>query len=154
MKLFVLLVLLLACLFTQQAFSQYKPDDQALYDTILKHDSVFFNAYNNCDKQLDLYASYYAENLEFYHDKGGFSNSKKEMVDATKRNICGKVRRELVPGSVEVYPIANYGAIEIGFHKFFNNQDPPNTPSNAGRFVIVWKHSNDKWEISRVISLH
>src|SRR5687767_8296697 len=131
MKLFVLLVLLLACLFTQQGFSQYKPDDQALYDTILKHDSVFFNAYNNCDKQLDLYAGYYAENLEFYHDKGGFSNSKKEMVDATKRNICGKVRRELVPGSVEVYPIANYGAIEIGFHKFFNNQDPPNTPSNA-----------------------
>lgn len=153
MRLLLLIVLLIACLFTQQAFSQYKPQDQALYDTIVKHDSIFFNAYNHCDEQLDLYASYYAENLEFYHDKGGYSNSKSEMVAATEKNICGKVRRELVPGSVEVYAIANYGAIEIGYHKFFNKNDQSG-PNNPGRFVIVWKKTGDKWEISRVISLH
>jgi hypothetical protein len=154
MKVIMAILLLLACLFTQLAFSQYKPDDQVLYDSIVKHDSIFFDAYNNCDKKLDLYASYYDEDLEFYHDKGGFSASRKDMIDATERNICGKVRRELVPGSIEVYPIANYGAIEIGYHKFYNRNDPPNTSSRAGRFVIVWKLVNSQWRISRVISLH
>jgi hypothetical protein len=154
MKVIMAILLLLACLFTQLAFSQYKPDDQVLYDSIVKHDSIFFDAYNNCDKKLDLYASYYDEDLEFYHDKGGFSASRKDMIDATERNICGKVRRELVAGSIEVYPIANYGAIEIGYHKFYNRNDPPDTDSRAGRFVVVWKFVNSQWKISRVISLH
>jgi hypothetical protein len=154
MKVIMAILLLLACLFTQLAFSQYKPDDQVLYDSIVKHDSIFFDAYNNCDKKLDLYASYYDEDLEFYHDKGGFSASRKDMIDATERNICGKVRRDVVPGSIEVYPIANYGAIEIGYHKFYNRNDPPNASSRAGRFVIVWKLVDSQWKISRVISLH
>jgi hypothetical protein len=60
--------------------------------------------------------------------------SKQDIIDATKRNICGKVTRELVKGSVEVYPIKNFGAIEIGLHKFHNNQEPVGTLSRVGRF--------------------
>ena len=147
-------ILLFALVVNGQLYAQYKPDDQALYDTIMRHDSVFFNAYNNCDKLLDLYASYYAEDLEFYHDKGGFSKSKADMVEATRKNICGRVRRELVKGSAEVYPIANYGAIEIGFHRFFNKEDSSSSNNPAGRYVIVWKKIDTGWQISRVISLH
>ncbi len=131
----------------------FKPDDQALYDTILRQDSLFFAAYNTCSIHLDDYAAYYTEDLEFYHDKGGITTSKKDVVAATKKNICGKVTRELVPGSVEIYPIANYGAIEIGFHKFHNKEEP-NAPSNPGRFVVVWRHVGNEWKIARVISLH
>jgi len=133
---------------------QVKPDDPALYATILRQDSLFFGAYNTCTVHLQEYSDYYADTLEFYHDKGGLSTSKKEVVDATQRNICGKVTRELVPGSVEVYPIAGFGAIEIGWHKFHNSAEP-NAPSHPGRFVIVWRHdAGDKWRITRVISLH
>jgi hypothetical protein len=102
----------------------YKPDDQKLYDTIVHLDSVFFASYNNCTLQLDEYAAFYSDSLEFYHDKGGLSTSKKDVVDGTKKNICGKVTRELVKGSIEVYPIKGFGSIEMGLHKFHNNQEP------------------------------
>jgi len=149
----LMIALLLAGAAVQKSDAQFKPDDQALYDTIVHLDSLFFGAYNTCSVNLDTYAAFYADNLEFYHDKGGFSSSKKDMVEATRKNICGKVTRELVQGSVEVYPVANYGAIEIGFHKFHNSAEP-NAPSRPGRFVIVWHRTNDGWKITRVISLH
>jgi hypothetical protein len=134
--------------------SGYKPDDQKLYNTILHMDSVFFGAYNTCDVHLAEYAAIYSDSIEFYHDKGGVMTSKKDIVDATQRNICGKVTRELVPGSVEVYPINNFGAIEIGFHKFHNNQEKNAGPSRPGRFVVIWQYTNNEWKIRRVISLH
>lgn len=151
---------LLLLLLQQDSFAQYKalpdyqPEDQALYDTIVKLDSAFFAAYNTCQVHLQEYADFYADSLEFYHDQGGLSTSKKDVVDATQRNICGKVTRELVRGSVEVYPIRNYGAVEIGLHIFHNNQEPPPPHPKVGRFVIVWHHTNAGWKISRVISLH
>ena len=133
MKLAALLSLL-AFFSSHDTYSQNRSDNPALYDTIMKHDSIFFYAYNQCDSLLEAYATYYADDLEFYHDQGGFSNSKKDVVEATRKNICGKVRRDLVPGSVEVYPIAGYGAIEIGFHRFTNNQNPPGTGPPIARW--------------------
>jgi hypothetical protein len=133
-----------------------KPDDAQLYRAILAQDSAFFEAYNTChlDQKLIEYAAFYSDSLEFYHDKGGVMTSKAAVVAGTKKNVCGKVTRELIKGSVEVYPIANFGAIEIGWHKFHNNTEKPDTPSNAGRFVIVWQNKNNQWKITRVISLH
>lgn len=132
----------------------YHPVDQQLYDTIVRLDSLFFNAYNTCSTNLDTYASFYADSLEFYHDQGGFSNSKQNTVDATKRNICGKVTRELVKGSIEVYPIKDFGAVEMGLHVFHNNQKPPPKHPKVGRFIVIWHHTENGWKITRVISLH
>lgn len=131
----------------------YKPDNQALYDTIVKLDSTFFSAYNNCSVDLEKYGAFYSDNIEFYHDQAGLSTSKQDIIEGTKRNICGKVTRELVKGSIEVYPIKGFGAIEFGLHKFHNNQEP-NAKSSVGRFVIVWEHASNGWKIKRVISLH
>jgi hypothetical protein len=130
----------------------YIINDQVLYNEIVDMDSTFFHAYNNCD--MDTQAAIYADSLEFYHDKGGLMTSKQELLDATKRNICGKVTRELVKGSVEVYPIKDYGAVEIGLHKFYNNQEPAGTSSKASKFIIMWQYKNTKWHITKVISLH
>jgi hypothetical protein len=132
----------------------YKPDDQQLYETIVKLDSIFFNAYNTCFTNLNMYGSFFSENIEFYHDKGGLMTSKQDIIDATKRNICGKVTRELVKGSIEVYPIKDFGAIEIGLHKFHNNQEPIGTASKVGRFMVIWENKNNEWKIRRVVSLH
>lgn len=70
-----------------------------------------------------------------------------------KNNICGKVTRELIKGSIEVYPIHNYGAVQIGYHKFFNNQEQ-NAISNPSKFITIWKNANDTWQMSRIVSLH
>ena len=123
-----------------------------MYNTIVNLDSIFFDAYNNCS--IDVQSAFYSDSIEFYHDQGGLTTSKQDILDATKKNICGKVTRELVKGSIEVYPIKGYGAVEMGSHKFHNNTEKENTPSKIGKFVIIWQHKNNLWKITRVISLH
>jgi ketosteroid isomerase-like protein len=130
---------------------KYVPADQELYEAIVSMDKEFFDAYNSCD--LEKQASIYADDIEFFHDKGGLMTSKQEIIDGTEKNICGKVTRELIKGSIEVYPINNYGAVQIGFHKFHNNQEPE-AISNASKFIIMWKNDNGNWQITKVISLH
>ncbi|WP_230407985.1 nuclear transport factor 2 family protein [Flavobacterium hydrocarbonoxydans] len=132
----------------------YKPDDQKLYNTIVKLDSTFFGYYNTCDADLEKYGDFYSDDIEFYHDKSGIMTSKTDIIEGTRKNICRKVTRELVKGSIEVYPIRNFGAIEIGLHKFHNNTEPENANSSAGRFMIIWKNENNVWKITRVVSLH
>ena len=130
----------------------YQPVNKELYNTIVYLDSVLFEGYNTC--KLDIFEKYFSDSIEFYHDKGGLTTDKKQILQSLKNNICGKVTRELIPGSIEVYPIPNYGAVQIGRHRFHNNQEPPGTPSNIGKFVHTWQYKNGEWKITRVISLH
>ena len=122
------------------------------YNKIVCLDSLFFDAYNHCN--IVVMDSLMSEDLEFYHDKGGFSNSKKETMNAVRKNICGKVTREVLKGSIEVYQINDYGAVEIGFHGFHNNQEKEPDTMHFSKFVHIWRFSNNRWQITRVISLH
>ena len=129
----------------------YKPTDIVLQHKIEELDSIFFTAYNKCD--LEQQAALISEDIEFFHDQGGLSTSKTEIIEALKTNICGKVTRELIKGSIEVYPIHDYGAVQMGYHKFFNNQEP-DAISKPSRFVTLWKNDNENWKMTRIISLH
>jgi len=133
------------------SIKKYSPVDKELYDEIIKMDKEFFDAYNRCD--LEKQASIYSDSIEFFHDKGGLMTSKELILEATKNNICGKVTRELVEGSVEVYPISGYGAVQIGYHKFFNNQEP-DAESIPSKFIMIWRNDNANWKLTKVISLH
>ena len=142
-----------ACAAPKPAFvaAAYPPGAQSLYDTIVRMDSILFHSYNVCDTVT--YTALFSEDLEFYHDKGGLATNKALTIEAYKKNVCGKVTRELLPGSIEVSPVPNYGAVEIGVHRFHNSQEP-NAQSHYARFVIVWKREKTSWVITRVISLH
>lgn len=157
-SLLVVITLLTSCNTTKSTSyrltKNYVPDNQQLYDTIVELDRIFFEAYNTCNLNLEKYSGFFSEDIEFYHDQGGLTTSKQEIISATQKNICGKVTRELVKGSIEVYPIKDFGAIEMGLHTFHNNQEPEGTPSRIGRFVIVWENKNNEWKIIRVVSLH
>jgi hypothetical protein len=154
-KLLVLsiLILLSACSTGKKiANASYVPDDPELYRTILGQDSIFFKAYNTCD--IGKQAMMYNDNIEFYHDNGGLTTNKEDILESIRKNICGKVTRELVAGSVEVYPVKNFGAVEIGLHTFYNNIERPGIPSRPGKFIIIWQNKNNAWFINRVVSLH
>ncbi|MGB5403330.1 nuclear transport factor 2 family protein [Robiginitalea sp.] len=125
--------------------------DSELYRTILELDATYFEAYNTCD--LATQASLMSDDLEFYHDQGGLNTSKSEIIQSIEANICGKVTRELVEESLEVHEIAGFGAVEIGYHKFYNNQEP-DALSNPSRFITVWKNTEGNWKMHRIISLH
>ena len=147
------IVLLIALWGTVAAFDtvEKRAKDATLLETITQLDSAFFTAYNNCD--LATQEALIAEDIEFYHDQGGLSTSKTEIMSAIEKNICGKVRRELVKGSIEVSEIPGDGAVEIGLHKFYNNQEP-NAVSKPSRFVTLWKKNGETWQMTRIISLH
>jgi uncharacterized protein DUF4440 len=99
-----------------RAESPPEPSAAELQRTVAALDTRLFAAYNHCD--LETLAALVAEDLEFYHDKTGLSRGRAPFIAAIKSNICGKVHRDLVAGSLEVYPLHGYGAVEIGTHVF------------------------------------
>jgi hypothetical protein len=61
------------------------------------------------------------------------------------------LRRDLVKGSLEVYPVKDYGAIETCLHKFCHVE---NGKDDCGTFknVMVWQKKDGQWKVTRVIS--
>src|ERR1700733_9758564 len=130
-----------------------KAPHTALYTEIFRADSIVFGAFNNCDSVT--YKKYLADDLEFYHDIGGLSVGVKiEMQEF--REMCARgteIRRALVSGTLEVYPIGDYGALEIGTHQFFHtNKGEGEKPSGTYKFINIWRKTAGGWKISRVIS--
>ena len=119
-----------------------------LHSTLAALDEKLFGASNRCD--LETFQSLLADDLEFYHDQAGVTWSAQALTTATRENICGKVRRELVPGTLEVDRIKGFGAIEMGSHRFC--EVATGNCVGIARFMHVWKHEDGKWKISRVIS--
>src|SRR6202795_4865439 len=94
-----------------------KINSQAELDkTLTMLDAALFDAYNRCD--LDKFASFFVDDVEFYHDQGGVTLGKAALTDSIKKNICGKVTRELVPASLKIYHMKGYGFVEMGVHRF------------------------------------
>ncbi|MBD0286001.1 MAG: nuclear transport factor 2 family protein [Flavisolibacter sp.] len=124
--------------------------NNSLYKEIAHMDSVLFNAFNNRD--MEKFKSLFTDDLEFYHDKGGLTDYQ-YTIESFKNTIARNdgLRRELVKGSLEVYPIKDYGAIQIGSHTFCHNE---NGKQDCGtfKFVHVWKKVGTEWKIARVIS--
>jgi ketosteroid isomerase-like protein len=137
-------------LFGQQKAKANQRAQDPLFHTVQALDKELFDAYNHCD--LDKFGSLLADDLEFYHDIGGLARGRQATVDALKNNICGKVTRELVPGTLEVYPIANYGAVEIGVHRFHHPGHDDTEPVGEGKFVQLWHNENGSWKLTRIFS--
>lgn len=129
------------------------PKDPALYQTILHLDNVMFDAFNRRD--LDTLKKVFAENVEFYNDGGGVSNYQTTIENFKRmfeRNANTGLRRELVKGSLEVYPLPGFGAIEIGTHRFIHSENGKEEIGTM-KFVQVWQHKDGEWKATRVISV-
>jgi hypothetical protein len=83
--------------------------------------------------------SFFTEDLEFYHDTGGLGNYRQNAEDFKKMFASTPdIRRDLVPESLEVYPIKDYGAMEIGQHRFCHKENGKNDCGTFG-FAMVWR---------------
>lgn len=128
-----------------------EPPASELFKTIAALDAAVFDAYNRCD--VEAFASYFDEDLEFYHDQTGLTRTRQLIVEALKKNICGKVRRELDPASLRIFPLRGFGAVQTGVHRFCENKLEKCGPgSGEARFVHLWRQENGRWRITRVIS--
>lgn len=154
MKINLLLTALLISITALKCFSQQSGE---LYDQIAKMDSLYFSAQNEC--ALEKYASYLSEDFEFFHDKGGFTASKDDEMKGMAI-FCGKeqrtsqpLRRELIKGSLKVYPMDNYGALEFCDHVFYLQiNDGTEKVVGSGKMTALWKLINNEWKLTRVIS--
>lgn len=122
--------------------------DAALTATIAALDTKLFDTYNRCD--MATFSTLFAPDVEFFHDKGGVTTDRETVVENTRKNICGKVRRELVPGTLKVYPVSGYGAIEEGEHRFC--QLAGGQCEGAAKFLMIWQQRDAGWVLTRIVS--
>jgi len=113
-------------------------------------DSELFDSYNRCD--LDKFSSFFVDDVEFYHDQGGVTLGKAKLLESLKMNICGKVSRELVSSSVQVYLMKGYGAVQTGSHRFHHPGREDTEPVGEAKFIHLWRYKDGAWKITRVIS--
>ncbi len=148
-------LLLTAVFFARSASAQSVPplekiqNQDDLNKAVVSLDAALFDAYNRCD--LLKFASFLDEHVEFYHDQGGVTLGRDALTETVKKNICGTTTRELVPGTLQVYYMKGYGAIEMGVHRF-HHPGHPEIADGEGRFVHLWHYSDGAWKITRVLS--
>ena len=122
----------------------------SLYSAIASADSALFAAFNRRD--LSRLGSFFTRDLEFYQDNEGVENYTQTMRDFSQMfGQPAPLHRELVSGSLEVYPIKNYGAMEVGRHRFCHVE---NGKEDCGTFsfVHIWRRTKAGWQIARVVS--
>jgi hypothetical protein len=132
-----------------QALESIKSQEE-LNKVVAALDAALFDSYNRCD--LEKNATFFADDVEFYHDQGGVTLGKEKLVESIKKNICGKVTRELVAGSLQVYPMKGYGAVEMGVHRFHHPGHDDTEGVGEAKFIHLWRYKDGAWKITRVIS--
>jgi ketosteroid isomerase-like protein len=150
-KFFILctITLLLAnCINAQE--KKVAATSKELYNEIAIADSILFGYFNT--KDFEKFKAMFTADLEWFQDNGGLITRKK--VFENFKNAFGnvnKLTRQLVAGSLEVHPLKNYGAIEIGVHQFKHIE---NGKEEIGtfKFLMIWQKKNEQWKIARVVS--
>ncbi len=71
------------------------------------------------------------------------------MVEDTRKNIRHKVRRELIAGTLNVYPIKDHAVIGEGEHRF--GQLDRGKCESVPMFLMLWEHANGRWWMTRLL---
>jgi ketosteroid isomerase-like protein len=133
---------------------------QALFDEIAAADKALFDAvFNTCD--VKTLHELVADDFEFYHDKDGLNETSgahfiddiAKHCERIEKGVDFRARRELVKGSMAVYPLNNYGAVETGRHDFYAIETgKPDRMTESAQFLHLWKKDGDRWKLTRVVS--
>jgi len=151
---FLLLLITFACSSKKNNSGENNavPKPTKLYNIIAHLDSAMFDAFNKRD--ISALESFLSEELEFYHDLGGVTNYD-QNIEAFKKTFASdrRLRRELVNGSMEVYPIKDFGAVQTGVHRFYvTEKGQKEKLSSEAKFVNLWQNRNEVWKITKIIS--
>lgn len=106
------------------------------------------------DRNIGPLKAGFSPRLEFYHDRSGVTGYA-ENIAAFERNFKApnRVRREVMPETVEVFPAGPQHAMHIGKHRFCNKPSAaePEECSVYG-FSMVWEREGGQWKLLRVLS--
>lgn len=128
-----------------------KQADKELFNTIYGLDSALFVAFN--EKDVPSFVNYLDSSLEFYHDQTGLTNLSYNINAFTRiAKEVPDLKRTLLFETLEVYPIPNYGAVQIAQHKFCHLENGK-MDCAVFKFIHVWKKTETGWKITRIISV-
>lgn len=149
MKTLICLLLILAPLRAAQAADA---STDSLHDTIAALDHEVFDSFNRCSDpaQLRRHAGYFDPAVEFYHDTGGVTWTREAMLANTAKHVCGNFTRQRLPGTLEVFPVKDFGAIARGQHRFCDSAS--GKCEGLADFTIIWRLRDGQWQITRVLS--
>jgi hypothetical protein len=125
---------------------------KGLREQILAADGALFDAYNRCD--IAGFRSWFAADLEFFHDKTGLTD-RDWMVKSLEKRCAEttKYHRSIDEESVRVYAVPGYGAMEVGVHRFSEiGADGKEKLDATPGFANVWKQTPEGWKLARVLS--
>src|SRR3954465_4030292 len=119
------------------------PDQPELTRQIEKADAALFKLFFEGPCDTARFRSMIADDVEFYHDKGGFNVRKPEDFVGQFEERCAKLadpaswrqRRERGAGAPHGSPIPGWGAMEIGDHDFYERKGA------AGEWKLVGQAS-------------
>jgi ketosteroid isomerase-like protein len=121
-----------------------------LFQAIASADAALSAAFNAHD--VDGLMASFTDDLEFFHDTDGLQKYAEVRRSFAALFAQGNgIRRELVAETLRVYPLKDYGAIELGQHRFCHLENGSNE-CGTFEFVHVWKITKGKWQIARVVS--
>lgn len=124
----------------------------ALTQTISALDSAMFATFNAHDAAA--IGTWFTPDLEFYHDKTGLAGYDSTMAGFSRlftQPATADIRREIVPGTLEVHPLGEFGLLEICQHRFCHTE---NGQEECGTFrnIMIWRKEGASYKVSRVIS--
>lgn len=133
-------------------------DDTALFDTIAALDTALFTAaFVSCD--VARVRALVTDDLEFYDDRSGLAYTGGDAftddincLHWTQGNDP-QIARRLVPGSMTVDRLGDWGAMQRGLHQFYRVvPGGTNVLEGDADFIHLWRRDADGWKIARVIS--
>lgn len=119
---------------------------------------LFAAAFDACD--ADKAAAMTTEDMEFFHDKDGKSASSRADFRRSVAALCENgrkggwhLRRELVEDTLQVFPLQDDRALEMGDHRFHERgADGVERWTGQARFIQIWRRVDGQWQAERVIS--
>ncbi|WP_291907285.1 nuclear transport factor 2 family protein [Chitinophaga sp. CB10] len=148
------------CLLFTSIISAAQLPEKYVTPVVTRLDSLFWQAYNTCD--IARFHGLLADDVEFYHDKGGSLTGIDPLAASIRENLCSnrehfKLRRAAIPGTVKVFLLENnhevYGALVTGMHVFYITEDgKPEYADGKSRFEMLWLLKDGQWKVARVFS--
>ncbi len=120
-------------------------------------DDAYWAAYNREDPAA--MNAFLADDVEFYHDRGGSLIGKKALAAVNSEMGKGddRLRREALPGTVKFFPMRKddvlYGYLVSGEHQFFVlPKGKPEFLAGRAFFTQLMLLQGKEWKISRIFS--
>ena len=139
----------------QAVAAEPKPVDAEA--AVRQADDAYWAAYNRADPVA--MNAFLADDVEFYHDRGGTLIGKKALAAVNSEMDGGDhtLRREAIPGTVKFFPMRKddvvYGYLSTGEHQFIVlPKDKPEFPAGRALFTQLWVLQGKAWKVSRIFS--